>query len=56
MRTVLTKKDVAFEKGFKAYEKGALLLDNPYPIGSRERTSWYAGWEHGQQCGGKCNG
>jgi len=55
MRTVLTKEDIAYEEGFKAYNDGIPFTSNPKPYGSRERTSWFAGWEHGEKCGGNCN-
>jgi hypothetical protein len=54
MRTVLTKEDVAFEDGFKAYESGVLKTDNPHPYGSKERSAWFAGWDRAQECG-DCN-
>jgi hypothetical protein len=55
MRTVLTKEDIAFENGFRAQENGERMTDNPYPAGSRERTSWFAGYERAQECGGTCS-
>ena len=57
MRTVLDKKTLAFEEGYKAYESGASAASNPYNADQPDlRASWSDGWNYGKSCGGSCDG
>lgn len=58
MRTVLSKTDLVFEEGYRAYEAGTHREDNPYPTtGNHQfRNAWFAGWDRAQECGGTCDG
>lgn len=55
MRTVLSRSEIVFDQGYAAYLDGIARSLNPYPTGSEDEKSWFAGWDYGKQCGGRCD-
>lgn len=43
-QTLQTQRVNAYEEGWKAYQEGRRLMDNPYPQRSIEWQDWRNGW------------
>lgn len=43
-----TPASAAYFAGYRSYEKGWLLKQNPFPKGSQEHKDWSQGWHEAQ--------
>jgi hypothetical protein len=55
MRTVLSRSEIVFDQGYAAHSDGISRSLNPYPVGSDDAATWFAGWDYGRDCGGTCD-